>query len=930
MVEYKSFLDMPAPEGYVPGLGRGAMGFTTRTDIGPARSGFAEDAMKASSSSKQEGEDEPDDDGRFQDPDNEEGLFSSTANLNAEDEEADSIYQKVDLRMEERRKKQREAREKEVQESAKDTPKVSERFLDLKRALTTITDDQWENLPEVGDLTRKYKRQRKLQQQQKRFYNVPDSLLESAQNQGTVESSIDPTANSTIDGGMTDFRSISSARDKMLGMKLDQASETSMSSSSITRDASGGFSTIDPKGYLTSLATSNNTAGNVGDIRRSRSLLQAVVTTSKRDPQGWIGLARIDELANRMQKALSVIEEGCRYNPKSEDVWLENIRLNESASSENAKRVAARAVQQLPKSINLWLRSYRLEKDTDSQKKVIRMALENIPTSDTLWKAAVQLESDPSDATLLLREAVERVPLSEDLWLALARLETPTNARKVLNKARKHLKASRAVWIAAGKLEEQDSASESKISKIIERGVRTLETEGYLPDRAQWISEAESCEKENFPLTCHAIINATIGLNLEDEDRELVLLEEGQACAQRNTYETARAIYQYTISQFTLSKKPWLALCQLDKIHGEKNTLFSTLELAVKAHSNSEEFWLMYAKEKRLAGDIIGAKNILERAFEENPNNEDIWLSAVGIEAENKNFDRARVLLQRARIEAGTERVWFKSVTLERQLKNDTEAIRLVNEGLEHYPASDKLWMQRGQIYESLGQDQRASSSYRSGLKVCPKSVSLWLLLARLEERQGESIKARSTLEKAALSNPKMELLWVERITLEKRLKNKAQMKVLLARSLQELPTSGLLWSESILDEPPKQRTSKMREATAACRDDSVLLTTIAREFWRTGKTDKAESWFKNSIQRNPDNGDAWVWYYKFLNARLSSLSLSGALTQDAEKSLDKFLNDFKITEPRHGYYWPRFTKDPNNFGKKSTDILKLAASIFQ
>ena len=29
--------NVPVPQGYVPGLGRGASGFTTRSDIGPAR-----------------------------------------------------------------------------------------------------------------------------------------------------------------------------------------------------------------------------------------------------------------------------------------------------------------------------------------------------------------------------------------------------------------------------------------------------------------------------------------------------------------------------------------------------------------------------------------------------------------------------------------------------------------------------------------------------------------------------------------------------------------------------------------------------------------------------------------------------------------------------------------------------------------------------
>lgn len=33
----KHFLGIPAPLGYVAGVGRGATGFTTRSDIGPAR-----------------------------------------------------------------------------------------------------------------------------------------------------------------------------------------------------------------------------------------------------------------------------------------------------------------------------------------------------------------------------------------------------------------------------------------------------------------------------------------------------------------------------------------------------------------------------------------------------------------------------------------------------------------------------------------------------------------------------------------------------------------------------------------------------------------------------------------------------------------------------------------------------------------------------
>ena len=59
------------------------------------------------------------------------------------------------------------------------------------------------------------------------------------------------------------------------------------------------------------------------------------------------------------------------------------------------------------------------------------------------------------------------------LWLALARLETYTNARKVLNKARENCPTDRQIWITAAKLEEANGNSDM-VDKIIERGKLSL------------------------------------------------------------------------------------------------------------------------------------------------------------------------------------------------------------------------------------------------------------------------------------------------------------------------------------------------------------------------------------------------------------------------------------------------------------------------
>src|SRR5882757_6679657 len=113
----RDFLNQAAPENYVAGLGRGATGFTTRSDLGPAREGPSEDQIKEALAKRAaaigaapptaygapEKKEEDDDDERFQDPENEVGLFAGGA-YDKDDDEADRIYQEVDEKMDRRRK----------------------------------------------------------------------------------------------------------------------------------------------------------------------------------------------------------------------------------------------------------------------------------------------------------------------------------------------------------------------------------------------------------------------------------------------------------------------------------------------------------------------------------------------------------------------------------------------------------------------------------------------------------------------------------------------------------------------------------------------------------------------------------------------------------------------------------------------------------
>lgn len=78
----------------------------------------------------------------------------------------------------------------------------------------------------------------------------------------------------------------------------------------------------------------------------------------------------------------------------------------------------------------------------------------------------------------------------------------------------------------------------------------------------------------------------------------------------------------------------------------------------------------MAAKEKWLAGDLEAARVILQEAFAANEDKESLWLAAWKLEFENRELDRARLLLQRARDRpaSSTQRVWMKSAIVEREL----------------------------------------------------------------------------------------------------------------------------------------------------------------------------------------------------------------------------------------------------------------------
>ncbi|KAJ3368954.1 hypothetical protein HDU91_000174 [Kappamyces sp. JEL0680] len=885
---------MQAPPNYIAGLGRGATGFTTRSDLGSA---VDDGAAFAAAQAKGRDEDADGDPDQFKDAENDAGLFSGLP-YDADDEEADKIYEEVERKMDEKRRAKRELREKEELERIRvERPTIQQQFQDLKRGLSSITSDEWANIPDVADMVRKRGDKKQKDEVYGRYSAVPDSILMSSLAQGQLSNTISPADQAgaaTPASTITDFAQFGEARAKVVGLTLDRVS-----------DSVSGQTTIDPKGYLTDLGSvAIKSDAEISDIKKARMLLRSVITTNPKHGHGWIAAARLEEVANKMAAARDIIGKGCEECPKDEDVWLEAARLN---PPDTAKVILANAIRHLPQSVKIWMRAKDLETDVKAQKRVLRRALEYIPNSVLLWKAAVSCEEDPEDARILLARAVECIPLSVELWLALARLETYSNAEKIMNKARQANPNSHEIWIAAAKLQEQNDRldkSDIVIKKAVER---------RFIDRDQWLKECQTCETEGYVGVLGSIVKYTMGLGIDDDDLLDTLLEDAETMAKEGSVQTARAIYAHAMALYPDDNLVWQEAAFLEKSHGTKEMLDSILVRAVEHCPGAEILWLMYAKEKWVAGDVESAKSILARAFEALPNSEEVWLAAIKLEIETKQFVDASRLLAQAREKANTERVWMKSAVLERLLKHYPLAIDILDQGIKRFPEFVKLWVIKGQIYQDdLQEMENARKHFDAATKRHPKSPLLWILSSRLEEKMGFPTRARAILEKAQKLNPKNAELWTEAVQVERRCGNGPMARALIAKALQECPHSGSLWCEMIFMENRPQRKARSSDALKNCENDPWVVSTIARLFWHERKIDTARKWFQRAIKTNADIGDIWAWWLKFEQQH-------GTAEQQAEV-VEKCI----AAEPRHGVEWPAEAKKLSNVGKKTDEILRL------
>ncbi|AQZ13123.1 PRP6 (YBR055C) [Zygosaccharomyces parabailii] len=853
-MDLPSFLSQKPPPGYVPGVGRGATGFSTRGDKGGP--------LKVPK--------------RFETHTSHDSLHEDKTRTaeHLEEEEANQIYSELDLKLSTRNRSKRH--------EERPGSSISEQFADLKRSLATVTEDQWLSIPSAGDYTRKRKRERLDEQLNRKTYAAPDTLLT-------------PHVN---------LSKLTEERERILEKQLDAS----------IFEGDNGAAIAEAQEYLNQLQAKSDLDDNEDDVKKMRLILQSYRHSAPKKPEGWIASARLEEKARRLRTAKSLIEEGCSQCPRSEDIWLESIRLH-GPDNYSCKVLVAEGIRFNPQSLSLWLKAIDLENEVINKQRVVRRALQELPHCEELWKKAVKYSKEKEEVLKILQKAVELIPRSFDLCAALVQLQDYEDAKKILKAATKSMPLELRVWILAAQIEESkgDNVSFEQLTELLTNGIKEMQKNNVKLSLRALLEEANSLLSDHHS---HNTVEAFTCVALNEYAKQ-----QSEAENTRTIAALPNSIIKILAFRFLLKLNPtkistWASLKATCESTGKIAELYSTFDSLLfnakqdyRILKEHPVLALMYSKELWKYGeDLPKSLNVLDRALEIVPFSLDIWLAKIKLLCVSARYDVAEITFKQALKNfenykvSNVEKLYYKYVSFLRFQQHHEVAIEFLKQKcLSEFPKCYKFHLQLGQIYHSLGQLDNSRESYTEGTKYLPGCVLLWISLAQLEEEGlHRAIKARSVLDMAFMKNPENEYLFLAQAQLEARLGNTDQARFIVHQALQKHPHSPHLWAENIRLLPLKKANVKktmFQDALKSTNNSYEILIEIGISFFEESQYGPALKWFERATKKNPAYGDSWVW----LARCRKKLNNDIAAIKERVKEL----------EPTHGVLWVKVSKNP-------------------
>jgi pre-mRNA-processing factor 6 len=717
-----TFNDLKIPEGYVAGLGRGAVGFASTTARRPGDT------------------------------------------YTAEDDEADSIFDAVDARMRNRSKKRR--RNGDGTKAAKST--VADQFKDLKAEMSVVSADEWANIPDIGDYTIKH---RKTEQ----FMPVPENIIMEKVNQNVPEATavhglrdvrgqLLERKLDTLAGDVGAIVGESSNMDGYLSsLEAPSISIANIGDINKTRRMLASVCESNPT-YAASWVAAARLEENDNKLVAARKILHEGCQHCPKSEDLWLEIARLE----KKHVAKLILKQATKHIPASESIWIRLAELENTALEKKA--IFRKALLAIPTSVKLWKLAVDTEDHKINARIMLSRAVECVPKATDLWLALAKLESY-EQARKVLNNARSSIPTEGRIYMAAAHLEETNancaNVEKIIRKAIKSVTSNNTNdW-----LDQAVSSERLGFSTTAGAIVRTcFGGDAVGGDKSNWMDTAKRLHQRKAPLSARALCKHALTYRADvcaSDWLDASALEE-------DNDSVCKALLMNGLERFPDSFDLWKVVIDLEKATNPQGVQ-QLFDRALSKLPLSKEMWLLAIQEAVSSNYDERVLDLYARAKVSIRSSEDIYVRVGKFEKSRSRIKEARVIFEEGRRTImKCPMIWLETIQLELDEGKEHEARQLCKQAFDLCPDAPDLYLCLAN-YEAKSSMTKARSILERGRLRNPLCPRLWLTAVKLERSLGNTTVAENLMSQALQKCPNAGILHANEILDAPRIRRKAK-----------------------------------------------------------------------------------------------------------------------------------------------------------
>lgn len=685
--------------------------------------------------------------------------------------------------MDQRRKNIKEKNELiNLKRNRNEQPTIRQAFSSLKNDLKTLTQADWESIPDIKDFTLK---KRKIE----RYTPITDTEILSALND-----TITPIQEKKEEG----LENVGKAKNSILKLLIDK----------IGAGENLEKNSVDRMSYLNELNILNkdtlvnplNSFGYIQDMKKAKLLLNNLINTNPYNPLSWISAARLEELDNQSCNARDILSRAVNKIKDSEDLWLEYSRVNNNDNAK-AKEILRQGIKNLPKSEKLYLELINKENNVNEKKKIIKKCIfEDFPTSEKLWNNLIELEKNNEEVyKKLLLKSTEYLPNAINNWILLSKQCEYEEAKNILLKAMKINNNSLELKFEYLFFEEENK-KENDLKKIFNNLFDNINE----INNDELIKYACEAEKRKCLISCEIIINSSVN-NVRKKNNYKKTKNIFKKIIE--DLKTKNYIYIHTIKQIYINLlklndnkdiELWIKYIDFIKTNVSIEEIEKIFREALSKETKDvykETFYLIYAKILKDNDKIEKAIELLKEGYSK-LNKDNILFALIKLNDMKKLYKENINLLKNA-IQKETfnknKDILISLIKEYINLNDIKEALNECNFGIKNFPLIDEFYLLNTDLLlikdnKDKNNLKEAVNILRNGIKMIPDSYKLYIKLSNVLFELELFNQARAVIDKG-LGNKKLcdcIELYKEQVILEMKMGNKTIAKNLLDKALQK------------------------------------------------------------------------------------------------------------------------------------------------